>query len=121
MVKNHKLARAISDAAWGELVRQLEYKTKWYGRTLVKIDRWFPSSKLCGNCGHIVKKLPLNIREWDCPNCGTYHDRDINASLNILAVGHTVAVCGASVRPDGHKSKGQLRKTSNGKKQKPKL
>jgi len=118
MVKNPKLARAISDASWGEFVRQLEYKTKWYGRTLVKIDRWFPSSKRCGNCGHILERLPLNVREWDCPNCGTRHDRDINAAQNILAVGHTVTVCGASVRPDGHKSKGQLRKTSNGKKQK---
>ncbi|MDJ0674211.1 MAG: RNA-guided endonuclease TnpB family protein [Calothrix sp. MO_167.B42] len=95
MIKNHKLARAISDAAWGELVRQLEYKAKWYGRDLVKIDRWFPSSKRCGNCGYIVEKLPLNIRDWDCPNCGTHHDRDINAAKNVLAVGHTVAVCGA--------------------------
>jgi putative transposase len=120
IVKNHKLSRAITDAAWGELVRQLDYKAKWHGRTLVKIDRWFPSSKRCGNCGHIVDKLPLSIREWDCPNCGTHHDRDINASRNILAVGHTVAVCGANIRPDGHKSKGQLRKSSNGKKQKPK-
>ncbi|MEB3178837.1 MAG: RNA-guided endonuclease TnpB family protein [Nostocaceae cyanobacterium] len=120
MVKNPKLARAISDAGWGEFVRQLEYKTKWYGRTLVKIDRWFPSSKRCGNCGHIVERLPLSIREWDCPNCGTHHDRDVNAAQNILAVGHTVTVCEASVRPDGHKSKGQLRKTSNGRKQKPK-
>ncbi|MBW4567841.1 MAG: transposase [Tolypothrix carrinoi HA7290-LM1] len=120
MVKNPKLARAISDASWGEFVRQLEYKTKWYGRTLVKIDRWFPSSKRCGNCGHILERLPLNIREWDCPNCGTHHDRDINAAKNILAVGHTVTVCGANVRPDRHKSKGQLRKTREGKKQKPK-
>ncbi|MBD2501102.1 RNA-guided endonuclease InsQ/TnpB family protein [Anabaena azotica] len=120
MVKNPKLARAISDAAWGELVRQLEYKAKWYGRTLVKIDRWFPSSKRCSNCGHIVEKLPLNVREWDCPNCGTHHDRDINAAKNILAVGHTVTVCGANIRPDRHFAKGQLRKTSNGKKQKPK-
>ncbi|GET38546.1 IS891/IS1136/IS1341 transposase [Microseira wollei NIES-4236] len=120
MVKNPQLARAISDPGWGELVRQLEYKAKWYGRTLVKIDRWFPSSKRCGNCGHIVDKLPLNIRQWDCPQCGTHHDRDINASRNILAVGHTVAVCGASVRPDRHKSKGQLGKTGNGRKQKSK-
>ncbi|HEY9802187.1 MAG TPA: RNA-guided endonuclease TnpB family protein [Leptolyngbyaceae cyanobacterium] len=95
MVKNPKLARAISDAAWSELVRQLEYKAKWYGRTLVKIDRWFPSSKRCGNCGHILDKLPLNIREWDCPNCGTHHDRDINASRNILRQ------CGLGVSPSG--------------------
>jgi putative transposase len=118
MVKNHCLARAISDAGWGELVRQLEYKAQWYGRTLVKIDRWFPSSKRCGNCGHIVDKLPLKIRKWDCPKCGTHHDRDINAARNILAVGHTVAVCGANVRPEQHELKGLLRKSSNGKKQK---
>jgi putative transposase len=120
MVKNPKLARAISDASWGELVRQLEYKAKWYGRTLVKIDRWFPSSKRCGNCGHVVERLPLSIREWNCPNCGTHHDRDINAAQNILAVGHTVTVCGASVRPNGHNTKGQLRKIGNERKQKTK-
>lgn len=104
MVKNHKLARSISDAGWGELVRQLEYKAKWYGRNLVKIDQWFPSSKRCGNCGHIVERLPLNIREWDCPQCGCHHDRDVNAARNILAVGHTVSVCGATVRPEQSKS-----------------
>ncbi|MCL6749754.1 transposase, partial [Nostoc sp. CCCryo 231-06] len=120
MVKLPLLAQSISDASWGELIRQLTYKCEWYGRTLVKIDRCFPSSKRCGNCGHIVEKLPLNIREWDCPKCGTNHDRDINASKNILAAGLAVAVCGANVRPDGRKSKGQLRKTSDGKKQKPK-
>jgi putative transposase len=120
MVKNPKLSRSISDAGWGEMVRQLEYKCQWYGRTLVKIDQWFPSSKRCGSCGHIVEKLPLSIREWDCSNCGAHHDRDINAAQNILAVGHTVAVCGASVRPDRHTSRGQLRNASNGKKQKPK-
>jgi len=100
--KNHKLAQAISDAAWGELVRQLEYKCRWYGRTLEKIDRWFPSSKRCGNCGHIVESLPLSIREWDCPKCSTHHDRDINAAHNIHAAGLAVLgsnaeeVCGAS-------------------------
>ena len=132
MVKNKKLALSISDASWGELVRQLEYKCDWYGRTFVKIDRWFPSSKRCGNCGHIVDQLPLNIREWNCPNCGTHHDRDINASQNILAAGLAVSVCGAFakrarsayIRPDRLESKGQLRKTTersrSGRKQKPK-
>jgi len=120
LMKNHKLAQAIADASWSELVRQLEYKCQWYGRTLVKIDRWFPSSKRCGKCGHIVDKLLLDIREWDCPECGTRHDRDINAAQNILAAGLAVIVCGANVRPDRHESKGQLRKTRNGKKQKPK-
>jgi putative transposase len=85
MVKNHKLANAISDASWGELIRQLTYKCQWYGRELVKIDRYFPSSKRCANCGQIVDKMPLNIREWECPSCGTSHDRDLNAAKNILA------------------------------------
>lgn len=114
MVKNHKLALAISDASWGELIRQLAYKCEWYGRELIKIDRWFPSSKRCGNCGHIVDKLPLNIREWGCPECGTNHDRDINAAHNILAAGLAVSVCGANIRPDRESSKGQLRETRSG-------
>jgi putative transposase len=118
MVKNHKLALSISDASWGELIRQLSYKCEWYGRELIKIDRWFPSSKRCGNCGHIVDKLPLNIREWECGVCHTKHDRDINASKNILAAGLAVKVCGANIRPDRESSKGQLRKTRKGKKQK---
>jgi len=116
MVKNRKLALSISDASWGELVRQLEYKCDWYGRTLVKIDRWFPSSKRCSKCGHIVEKLPLNIREWDCPNCGTHHDRDINAAHNILAAGLAVKVCGANVRPERHKSDGGCYEAEKSKK-----
>jgi putative transposase len=129
MMKNRKLSAAIADASWSELVRQLEYKCQWYGRTLVKIDRWFPSSKRCGKCGHVVDKLPLDVREWKCPECGTHHDRDINAAQNILAAGlavlpmgkaPSVIVCGANIRPDRHKSKGPLRKTRRRKKQKPK-
>ncbi|MHC5755991.1 MAG: RNA-guided endonuclease InsQ/TnpB family protein, partial [Nostoc sp.] len=116
MVKNRKLALSISDASWGELVRQLEYKCDWYGRTLVKIDRWFPSSKRCGSCGHIVEKLPLNIREWKCPKCGTHHDRDVNAANNILAAGLAVKVCGANVRPDRHKSDGSCYEAERSKK-----
>jgi putative transposase len=115
MVKNHKLARAISDANWGEFVRQLDYKASWYGRELIKIDRWFPSSKRCSNCGYIAEKMPLNIREWDCPKCNSHHDRDINASINILAAGLAVSVCGASVRPEESKSR-----KATAKKQKPK-
>jgi putative transposase len=105
MVKNHKLAFAISDASWGELILQLVYKCEWYGRELIKVDRWFPSSKRCGNCGHIVDNLPLNIREWKCPSCGVNHDRDINASKNILAAGLAVSVCGATVRAEESKSR----------------
>lgn len=120
LVKNHKLAQSISDASWGELVRQLAYKCQWYGPELVKIDRWFPRSKRCGNCGHVVDKMSLNVRQWDCPKCGVNHDRDINASKNILAAGLAVSVCGANIRPDSHEVKGQLRNTCKGKKQKPK-
>lgn len=104
MVQNHKLALSISDSGWGEFVRQLDYKCCWYGRKLVKIDRWFPSSKRCSSCGHIVDKMPLNIRDWQCPSCGVSHDRDINASKNILAAGLAVSVCGATVRPEQSKS-----------------
>ena len=104
LVKNPKLALSISDSGWGELVRQLDYKCRWYGRKLVKIDKWFPSSKRCSHCGHIVEKMPLNIREWQCSECGTHHDRDINASKNILAAGLAVSVCGATVRPEQSKS-----------------
>ena len=116
MIKNHSLARSISDAGWGELIRQLEYKCQWYGRELVKIDRFFPSSKRCGNCGFVIDKLPLKIREWTCPECRTAHDRDINAANNILAAGLAVTVCGSSVRPDRHSSLGQLSKTLLGRK-----
>lgn len=119
MVKNPKLALTISDASWGELVRQLDYKCNWYGRTLIKIDRWFPSSKRCGNCGHIVDRMPLNIREWDCPRCGTHHDRDINAAKNILAAGLAVSVCGATVRAEQSKSVKPGAKSRKGQKQKP--
>jgi putative transposase len=105
MVKNRKLSQAISDASWGELVRQLEYKCDWYGRTFIKIDRWFPSSKRCGHCGHVVDKLPLNIREWTCSQCKNHHDRDVNAAKNILAAGLAVSVCGAGVRPEESKSR----------------
>ena len=119
MQKNRKLAKHISDASWGELVRQLEYKCAWYGRQLVKIDRWFPSSKRCHSCGFVMDKLPLDIREWDCPDCGASHDRDINAAINILAAGHAVAACGVAVRPDRHESKRQARKTRQRKKQEP--
>ena len=121
MVKNRKLARSISDAAWGEMFRQLEYKCEWYGRELVKIDRFYPSSKRCNHCGFVVDSLPLDVRKWDCPSCGTTGiDRDINAGKNILAAGLAVIVCGADVRPDRHSSKGQLRKTrTTRKKQKP--
>ena len=100
MVQNHCLAKAISDVGWGEFTRQLDYKAKWYGRTMVKIDRWYPSSKTCHACKHVLDSLSLDIREWVCPVCGVVHDRDTNAALNILAVGLTVMACGRNVRRD---------------------
>lgn len=99
MVKNHSLAKAISDVGWGEFVRQLDYKSQWYGRTLIKIDRFSPSSKTCHACKHVLDSLPLDIREWVCPECGVVHDRDTNAAINILAEGLSAAACGGSVRP----------------------
>lgn len=98
MMQNGKLARAISDASWREMRSMLEYKCAWYGRTLVAIDRWFPSSRLCSECGVIREELPLNIRTWTC-ECGVTHDRDVNAARNILAAGLAVTVCGDGVRP----------------------
>jgi putative transposase len=105
MVKNHCLAKAISDVGWSEFVRQLEYKAEWYGRTLVKIDTWYPSSKRCFDCGHILDSLPLDVRSWTCPECGVVHDRDINAAKNVLAAGLAVAACGEAVRPAAVKTK----------------
>lgn len=99
MIKNRKLAKSISDAGWSEFVRQLGYKSKWYGRTLIGIDRWHPSSKLCNACGYKLSKLPLNVRHWDCPECGENHDRDINAAKNILTAGLAGLAFGENVSP----------------------
>jgi putative transposase len=87
MVQNHNLAKHIADAAFGEIFRELEYKAVWYGRTYLPLDRFFPSSKLCSSCGHLLEELPLSVREWDCPACGVHHDRDINAATNIKKAG----------------------------------
>ncbi len=87
MVKNPKLAKSISNANWGELVGQLEYKAEWYGRKVIAIDRFFPSSKRCSCCGYTLSHLDLSVRKWICPSCKKIHDRDINAACNIKAAG----------------------------------
>src|SRR3989449_89231 len=105
MLQNHCLAKSISDVGWGEFVRQLEYKAQWYGRTLVKIDKWYPSSKRCSHCGHVLPTLSLDVRFWKCPQCQTFHDRDHNAAKNVLAAGLAVSACGEAVRPGAVKAK----------------
>ncbi|MDD2500253.1 MAG: RNA-guided endonuclease TnpB family protein [Geobacter sp.] len=94
------LNKSILDASWSEFIRQLEYKAAWYGREIIGIDRWYPSSKRCSSCGFILKDLSLKTRSWSCPECGTHHDRDINAARNILAAGLAVSALGEAVSPD---------------------
>jgi putative transposase len=106
MVRNHKLGKSISDCGWGQFCTMLKYKAEWQGKTYIEVDRFFPSSKTCNYCLHQMNKLSLDIRSWQCPNCGTIHDRDINAAKNIrdeglrlLAVGHIATASGQRVRP----------------------
>ena len=107
MVRNRRLSRVIADCGWGTFREMLEYKAARYGRHLIVIDRWYPSSKTCSACGFVLTSLGLKVRAWQCPSCGTRHDRDINAAKNILAAGRAVAggnpghACGADVRHPG--------------------
>ena len=105
-VKNHKLAKSISDCGWGQFCTMLKYKAEWEGKYYIEVDRFFPSSKTCNNCLNQLDSLSLDIRSWQCPKCGTIHDRDINAAINIrdeglrlLAVGHIASASGERVRP----------------------
>ncbi|GDY54136.1 transposase [Streptomyces violaceusniger] len=104
MLSNGKLSRAISDAAWSQFRSMLEYKAAWYGREVIAVDRWFPSSKLCSVCGTLQKRMPLSVRTWTC-DCGATHDRDVNAAKNLLAAGLAVSACGAGVRPQRESSR----------------
>ena len=99
MVKNHKLAQAISDVSWGRLVSMLKYKAMWYNRQVIQIDRFYPSSKTCSHCHHLMSSMDLSIREWVCPSCGTHHDRDVNAAKNILRQGLNI-MSGLGTRSD---------------------
>ncbi len=107
MIRNRSLAKAISDCGWGEFRRQLEYKAARAGRGLVVVDRWYPSSKTCSACGHLLAELKLSVRSWTCPTCRTRHDRDRNAAKNILVAGRAIAgrktgdACGAGVSRQG--------------------
>jgi putative transposase len=109
MMQHPTLAKSIADVGWGEFVQQLEYKAEWYGRTVIKIDRWYPSSKTCSACGHVLDSLSLDCREWNCPVCGAHHDRDFNAAKSVLAQGlrisadeRAAAACGGSVSANLH-------------------
>jgi putative transposase len=107
MLRNRSLARAISDCGWATFRAMVEYKCKRYGRHMIVIGRWYPSSKTCSACGHLLASLGLSTRTWPCPSCGTRHDRDINAAKNILAAGLAVTganpgdACGADVSHSG--------------------
>lgn len=104
MVKNHCLAKAIHDVGWGEIVRQLDYKAKWYGRTFVQVDRFYPSSKRCSSCGHILQYLDLSVREWTCSECGAEHHRDINAAINIRDAGLAILAGADMLRVHEHQN-----------------
>ena len=120
MVRNRSLALSISDAAWGEFVRQLEYKAAWHGRTVVKVSPWEPSSKRCSGCGHRMAEMPIKVRHWTCPSCHVVHDRDVNAARNIRIAGLAILAgrpnaCGAGVRRGGRTASEQSASKQEGR------
>ncbi|EGZ3978153.1 transposase, partial [Salmonella enterica subsp. enterica serovar Richmond] len=113
-IRNPSLSKATADAGWSELVRQLRYKGEWGGRSVVAIDQFFPTSKRCSCCGITMKKMLLDVRKWQCPECGADHDRDINAARNIKAAGLAVLACGEPVNPESlNATQVRLRETRN--------
>jgi putative transposase len=113
MMQQPTLAKSIADVGWGKLLRQLEYKAAWSGSTLIKLDRWYPSSKTFSVCAHVLEALDLDEREWTCLICGSHHDRDLNAALCILAQGLalyaeglSVSACGGDGRPNLNGTRG---------------
>ena len=110
MIKNHKLSKHIADASWGNFVTLLQYKCDWYGKELVKVNRFYPSSKTCGDCNWINQELKLSDREWTCKSCGAIHDRDVNASRNILKEGLKIISGGTLDNTDGDSNKTSVKK-----------
>ena len=110
MMQNHKLAKHIADASWSNFIELLTYKAEWNDKQIVKIDRFFPSSKTCNCCGYINQNLKLDMREWICPSCNTKLDRDLNASKNILKEGYKIISSGT----DDYRSGGEIRPLKNG-------
>ena len=110
MIKNHKLSKHIADASWGNFVTLLQYKCDWYGKELVKVNRFYPSSKTCGDCNWINQELKLSDREWTCKSCGAIHDRDVNASRNILKEGLKIISGGTLDNTDGDSNKISVKK-----------